>query len=152
MPSASHHLFTTIQQPLLPLLLLLISNFLTLPTRTLAANSSYPPCIDTCIANNPSNSWCSGDETGRVMEECVCRGLDGLPMIRCIAGCEPEEQWAFAGGLPGACRERVFPNATESIEEGIAVGRVGGGEGVLGGVVVVVGWSVGLGILLGGVL
>jgi hypothetical protein len=48
-------------------------------------------------------------------------------MIECIAQCDPTDQWAFAGGLSGTCRERVFPNATESesTTDGAARGRIG---------------------------
>ncbi|KAJ0417316.1 hypothetical protein BJY00DRAFT_316092 [Aspergillus carlsbadensis] len=100
-------------------------------TPTLATR--YPPCVDTCIATHPSASWCSGEETGRAMEECVCRGLDGRPMIECIAQCDPRDQWAFAGGLPGTCRERVFPNATEGESDGAERVTVRWGGGVSGG-------------------
>jgi hypothetical protein len=103
--------------------LLVLLNLMITPTLA----TRYPPCVDTCITTHPSASWCSGEETGRAMEECVCRGLDGLPMIECIAQCDPTDQWAFAGGLSGTCRERVFPNATESesTTDGAARGRIG---------------------------
>jgi hypothetical protein len=72
------------------------------------------------------------------MEECVCRGLDGLPMIECIAQCDPRDQWAFAGGLSGTCRERVFPNATASETDGAGRVTVRGGGGVGGASMTVV--------------
>ncbi|KAL4966906.1 uncharacterized protein BDV14DRAFT_198371 [Aspergillus stella-maris] len=110
--------------PLIQFLLLL----LLLPQSLLATN--YPPCIQSCITANPSNSWCSGNETGRAQEECLCRGLQGQPIIECIRNCTPSEQWDYAGDISDTCRERLFPEAREdddddadserSDEEGIA--------------------------------
>ncbi|KAL2816530.1 hypothetical protein BJX63DRAFT_387593 [Aspergillus granulosus] len=128
---------------------LIILTILTLfPTQSLA--TSYPRCVSNCISNNPSNSWCNGDETGRAKEECVCRGLDGLSMTRCIAECDPEDQWAFARDLPSTCRERMFPNATESaVNEGEEDGAVRMASGRLK---MAVAGSVVFGVVLGRVV
>ncbi|KAL2867678.1 uncharacterized protein BJX67DRAFT_380625 [Aspergillus lucknowensis] len=103
-PTSFPHLF----QPSLILLLLIFSKIY--PTTA----ATYPPCVTTCITNNPPNSWCNGDETGRAEEECVCRGLNGGPMIECIGSCSPDDQWEYAGGLPELCRERLFPDTARA--------------------------------------
>ncbi|KAL4924819.1 uncharacterized protein BDV17DRAFT_273619 [Aspergillus undulatus] len=90
------------------------------------SGTKYPPCVETCISNNRSNSWCQGDETGRAREECLCRGLEGRPIIECIQSCSPEDQWDFAGDLPETCRERLFPQAREE-DSGVDEGVVGSG-------------------------
>lgn len=121
-------------------------NFLTLITLLpLILAKTFPPCIESCISAHPSHSWCSGHETGRRQEECLCRGLDGHPLIHCVRGCDPADQWDFAGGLSGTCRERLFPEARNGLNESQRNGarRLNGGFGVgrflgLGVVVVVV--------------
>ncbi|KAL3471159.1 hypothetical protein BJX99DRAFT_263523 [Aspergillus californicus] len=144
---------------LFPWLLILSSTLTsTIPTTARRPDES---CVETCISNNPTQSWCTGHETGRASEECVCRRLDGIAMIECIQSCSPEDQWDFAGGLSTACRERVFPNATSSsiptsgVEEGdegvsstveveadgvgtLRVPGVGVGVGVLWGVMALI--------------
>ena len=102
-----------LQSTMTPLLLIaLLASFL--PIIAIAADSNYPFCVNTCISSNPTNSsWCQGSETGRTRTECICRGLLGTPMLNCIRDCDPADQWAFADGLPDACREKVFPEARE---------------------------------------
>ncbi|KAL2825727.1 hypothetical protein BDW59DRAFT_161403 [Aspergillus cavernicola] len=121
----------------------------TLTNTLTTARRSNPPCVESCIASHPSQSWCDGHESGRAFEECVCRGLDGVPMIECIQSCSPEDQGVFAAGLPRVCRERIFPDAAladedtgvESRTDGavvLGVSGVGIGVGVLGGLAVAV--------------
>ncbi|KAL4946595.1 hypothetical protein BDV06DRAFT_182460 [Aspergillus oleicola] len=106
--------------------------------------AEYPPCIQSCITSHRSNSWCSGNETGRAQDECLCRGLDGRPIIECIRDCEPIEQWQFAGDLPGTCRARLFPEAREE-DDGDAdddeedTGSEGGVEAAAGAIGVNIG-------------
>ncbi|KAL4785019.1 hypothetical protein BJX76DRAFT_325783 [Aspergillus varians] len=115
-----------------PLLFLLFLLTALLPLTTTASN--FPSCIESCITNNPSNSsWCRGGESGRKGRECLCRRLVPRAMIQCMQSCEPDDQWAFGGHLPDACREKLFPEASEAsanltVEEGTAgrmVDRVG---------------------------
>ncbi|KAL3428616.1 hypothetical protein BDV09DRAFT_181748 [Aspergillus tetrazonus] len=96
-------------QPLLNFLIILIFSQLT---------ASFAPCVDQCINNNNSPSWCQGDELGRKGSQCLCRHLDSTPLIECIRNCSPSDQWDFAGGLPQHCRDGLFPDAREGEEDG----------------------------------
>ncbi|KAL4804683.1 hypothetical protein BDV18DRAFT_26778 [Aspergillus unguis] len=109
----------------LRLLLGLLSALLFL---SMVAANNYPRCIQQCIDDNPTNSWCDANTTGRTKTECLCRGLTGPGLTRCVNNCSPSDQWAFAGDLPQVCRQRMFPNATEG--DSTAEGAVNGGNGI----------------------
>ncbi|KAL4770535.1 hypothetical protein BDW60DRAFT_76298 [Aspergillus nidulans var. acristatus] len=120
-------------QSLLNFLIILIFSQLT---------TSYVPCVDQCINDNNSPSWCQGDELGRKGTQCLCRHLDSTPLIECIRNCSPSDQWDFAGGLPQHCRDGLFPDAQERQEDSSGADSVTLGSGpplrVLGGLGAVV--------------
>ncbi|KAL4876340.1 hypothetical protein BJY04DRAFT_142931 [Aspergillus karnatakaensis] len=111
----------------------LTSLLLTLTIPALAT----PSCIQSCITNNPSYSWCSGNESDRALTECVCRGLDSGPLLECMRECSPQDQWEYAKDVPENCRERVFPEA-----EGGAMILSGNSWRLYGGLVFTIGVGV----------
>ncbi|KAL2796256.1 hypothetical protein BJX66DRAFT_336269 [Aspergillus keveii] len=94
----------------LPLLLLLL--------RTLAVTAvarDLAPCVETCIMDNLSASYCDGDETGSALDRCLCAGLsEQTPMITCMKKeCSTEDQNTYAENLPQLCRSTLFPDYEE---------------------------------------
>ncbi|KAL4735956.1 hypothetical protein BDV11DRAFT_173371 [Aspergillus similis] len=120
-------------QPLLNFLIILIFAQLT---------ASFVPCVNQCISDNSSPSWCQGDELGRKGTQCLCRHLDSTPLIECIRNCSPSDQWDFAGELPQNCRDELFPDAREGGDDSSGADSVTLGSGpslrVLGGLGVLI--------------
>ncbi|KAL4969943.1 uncharacterized protein BDV14DRAFT_195481 [Aspergillus stella-maris] len=99
--------------------ILLTATLSTFLSSTLAQTSTYPPCVDDCITNNPGLSWCNGDETGSALDECACASYTETdPLITCLRQCTPEEQGEFAGVLPELCRDGLLPDAENVSEDG----------------------------------
>ncbi|KAI0152949.1 hypothetical protein GGR57DRAFT_503082 [Xylariaceae sp. FL1272] len=77
-------------------------------TRVQAA--SEPECVETCIDNNPTSSWCDGDETGEELADCTCQSIYGSLMLDCIKKCPEADQITYASNLPGTCGATLFPD------------------------------------------
>ncbi|KAI1259837.1 hypothetical protein F5Y18DRAFT_442710 [Xylariaceae sp. FL1019] len=76
-------------------------------TRVLAA--TQPQCVQTCISNNPTSSFCDGDETGEDLADCTCQSISGSLLLQCIKKCPEADQITYASNLPGECGETLFP-------------------------------------------
>ncbi|KAL4971934.1 hypothetical protein BDW66DRAFT_145177 [Aspergillus desertorum] len=92
--------------------------------------ANFNPCVNQCVSDNDSPSWCQGDEIGRKGTQCLCRHLNPTPLIECIRNCSPSDQWDFAGELPQNCREGLFPNARERVGESSGADSVSLGSGL----------------------
>ncbi|KAJ3577778.1 hypothetical protein NPX13_g2791 [Xylaria arbuscula] len=83
--------------------------FLLAGTRVLVA-AKQPACVQDCIDNYPTSSWCDGDETGDDLANCTCQSIYGSLMLECIQKCPEDQQTTYASGLPGTCGETLFPD------------------------------------------
>lgn len=96
---------------------------------TCAAQSKYPECIQTCITQNRSSSWCDGDETGEELDECICSGLGMSPMVQCTKDkCSKDDQAVYAGRLPDLC-SNIFPDVGPNTSAAPPSATKSGGEG-----------------------
>ncbi|KAL4812149.1 hypothetical protein BDW67DRAFT_188973 [Aspergillus spinulosporus] len=92
---------------------LLFAVLANLATPTIA-DTQYPACVETCITENPTSSWCDGTETGQGLDQCTCDSLAGSLMVECIQECSPSDQQDYAAGIPSLCRDKLFPASTTS--------------------------------------
>ncbi|KAH8174156.1 hypothetical protein LIA77_05575 [Sarocladium implicatum] len=76
---------------------------------TSALAADLPDCPQTCIDDNPTSSFCDGDEKGLELDECTCQSYFGSLMIQCIQECPDSDQSAFKATLPKSCRDGVLP-------------------------------------------
>ncbi|KAI0502806.1 hypothetical protein F5B22DRAFT_653593 [Xylaria bambusicola] len=83
--------------------------FMLAGTRVILA-ATQPACVQDCISENPTSSWCDGDETGDDLAECTCQSIYGSLMLQCIQKCPEADQATYASGLPGTCGETLFPD------------------------------------------
>ncbi|KAK5630071.1 hypothetical protein RRF57_005786 [Xylaria bambusicola] len=72
--------------------------------------ATQPACVQDCISENPTSSWCDGDETGDDLAECTCQSIYGSLMPQCIQKCPEADQVTYASGLPGTCGQTLFPD------------------------------------------
>ncbi|KAB8067436.1 hypothetical protein BDV29DRAFT_163367 [Aspergillus leporis] len=93
-------------------------------------SANFTPCVNQCVNDNGSPSWCHGDEIGRKGTQCLCRHLDPTPLIECIRNCSPGDQWDFAGQLPQNCRDGLFPDAQDGDGESSGAGSVSPDSGL----------------------
>jgi hypothetical protein len=77
-------------------------------TSVLAAD--LPDCPQKCVDNNPTSSWCDGDEKGQDLDDCTCASYFGSLMVQCIMKCPDKDQSAFKATLPKSCRDGVMPD------------------------------------------
>lgn len=77
------------------------------------AQTNFPSCIQDCIEDNPTSSFCDGDETGQDLADCTCDSLRGSGLVECMSDCAPEDQTDYASILDGACRDELFPDASD---------------------------------------
>ena len=86
---------------------------LLLATRLVSGQSSkFPECVQTCITDNPTSSFCDGDETGADLDNCTCQSLSGSLLVQCIQTCPQSDQAAYAAVVPESCRGQLFPGVT----------------------------------------
>ncbi len=81
------------------------------------AQADYPPCVRTCIEENPTSSFCTGDETGAARDECTCVTLETSRMVECIRTCPEEEKAVYKGRLPELCADAVIPGVSSTEED-----------------------------------
>jgi hypothetical protein len=100
-------------QATLPLLLLTL-------VATVVVARDLAPCVETCIMDNLSASYCDGDETGSALDRCLCAGLsEQTPMIACMKKeCSTEDQNTYAENLPQLYRSTLFPDYEEPNSSG----------------------------------
>ncbi|KAL5042754.1 hypothetical protein BDW71DRAFT_189314 [Aspergillus fruticulosus] len=125
-PITTHHLETPYATTMRPLLNLL----LTILIFPLLISANFTPCVNQCISDNDSPSWCQGNEIGRKATQCLCRHLDPTPLIECIRNCNASDQWDFAGELPQNCRDDLFPDAREGEGGSSGADKVNLGSGL----------------------
>ncbi|KAH6695126.1 hypothetical protein F5X68DRAFT_227123 [Plectosphaerella plurivora] len=75
----------------------------------IAQSRNHPDCIEKCIDENPTSSFCDGDETGSVKDKCLCDTYSGSSMIPCMRDCSTSDQSSFAAIVPESCRAALFP-------------------------------------------
>ncbi|KAL3483404.1 hypothetical protein BJX62DRAFT_244934 [Aspergillus germanicus] len=82
---------------------------------TAAVARDLAPCVEACIMDNLSASYCDGDETGSALDRCLCAGLtEQTPMIACMKReCSAGDQNTYAENLPQLCRSTLFPDYEE---------------------------------------
>ncbi|KXJ94589.1 hypothetical protein Micbo1qcDRAFT_202431 [Microdochium bolleyi] len=75
------------------------------------AQSTTPQCVRDCATQNPSSSFCDGDETGIALSNCTCQSLQNSNLLKCIkAKCPSDAQLTYAQNLPKPCGSTLFPN------------------------------------------
>lgn len=77
------------------------------------AQTDFPSCIQNCIQDNPTSSTCTGEETGQDLADCTCDSLRGSGLLDCMSDCSPEDQTDYADILDGACKNELFPDASD---------------------------------------
>lgn len=82
-----------------------------------AQDDDMPECVASCIDENPTSSFCDGDETGSDLDECMCASFSGSLMIECINDCPQDEKEVFAAELPAVCRESLLPGVSADDNE-----------------------------------
>lgn len=93
------------------------------------AQTDFPSCIQNCIQDNPTSSTCTGDETGQDLADCTCDSLRGSGLLDCMSDCSPEDQTDYADILDGACKNELFPDASDgSSDDGPSQTSGGGGS------------------------
>ena len=87
-----------------------VSVLLAFMAATSALAADLPDCPQTCVDDNPTSSFCDGDEKGLDLDNCTCASYFGSLMVQCIQKCPDADQSAFKATLPKSCRDGVLPD------------------------------------------
>ena len=90
---------------------------LALMAATSALAADLPDCPQSCVDDNPTSSFCDGDEKGLDLDNCTCQSYFGSLMIQCIQECPTADQSAFKATLPKSCRDGVLPDVDVDDDE-----------------------------------
>ncbi|KAH7038024.1 uncharacterized protein B0I36DRAFT_315337 [Microdochium trichocladiopsis] len=83
---------------------------LTVLASTALAQSTTPQCVRTCGTQNPTSSFCDGDETGVALSNCTCQTLFNSKLLSCIkSSCSSSDLTTYANNLPQPCGSTLFP-------------------------------------------